>query len=415
MADPEDATMDLAISSSVPQKQYSAQESLSTNEVITQLLGTVSNLKASVDTLQTSVSRLQNENTTLRQDLTTLQQNSGLRFPQFKKLPPELRRLVHRHIIQLKLTRYTRQIWQLACSVAQIHIVSDKSVSQSQITSVINSCHEARTAVLSLKMNYFLFSTRTHYSDNSVVQGTVRHYFNADLDTLWFVRHGEGVLSFTEDLQWVCGKCNDIGWPRDSYRPCGEGCFFSYRSGDGPAYFQSVAINLYNYLQPGDHDMFNMESLDLIWRSQVKNILLVVESYGSFEMERDVVFVPPAERPWPTLRKMTQTGFIKSILEDPDLRSETWEGLEAWMEDEMEIFKDQREVEREAALECEYSTLQEMHAANRDIAGLVTWADLEDDDSELRDLSDWEVPTVRFVEARKRGGPWNLRPPEKMT
>jgi hypothetical protein len=92
-----------------------------------------------------------------------------------------------------------------------------------------------------------------------------------------------------------------------------------------------VAINIHDYIRPGDDDIFDMGSLDLIWRSNVKEILLVVEYYGCFEMERDVVFVPPAERPWPTLRKKPTNGLIVSINEDIDLRSGTWKMLEEWM------------------------------------------------------------------------------------
>jgi len=305
-----------------------------------------------------------------------------------------------------------RHIWQLACRVGQVHIVSDKSVSQSQVSAVINSCREAKEAADTVKLDYFLFSTCTHYPEAQVVQGTVRHYFNADLDTLWFVRKGEEVSTFTEDIQWVCGKCDKIGWPRYPHRACGEECFFSSRSGDEPAYFQSVAINIHDYIRPGDDDIFDMGSLDLIWRSNVKEILLVVEYYGCFEMERDVVFVPPAERPWPTLRKKPANGLIVSINEDIDLRSGTWKMLEEWMVEEMEIFKEQQEEDREEAVECEYIALKYSHIANGNLAGESMWADL-DDESHLRDLSDWNIPKVRFVEARKRNGPWTLRPKEK--
>jgi hypothetical protein len=68
-------------------------------DLLTTLLATINDLKLSVNTLQEAVSKLQNENRGLREelkstktDLLILRENSGVRFPQFSKLPVELRR-----------------------------------------------------------------------------------------------------------------------------------------------------------------------------------------------------------------------------------------------------------------------------------------------------------------------------------
>lgn len=68
-------------------------------DLLSTLLTSISDLKSSVKTLQDSVSKLQNENMGLREelrstktDLMILRENSGVRFPQFSRLPAELRR-----------------------------------------------------------------------------------------------------------------------------------------------------------------------------------------------------------------------------------------------------------------------------------------------------------------------------------
>lgn len=73
--------------------------SSSENELVKQLLESfnslvesVKGLTTSVNGLQVDVSRLQDENSDLRAELTTHQQNSGMMFPQWKRLPLELRR-----------------------------------------------------------------------------------------------------------------------------------------------------------------------------------------------------------------------------------------------------------------------------------------------------------------------------------
>lgn len=75
-------------------------------DVLTTLISSVNNLQTSVGSLRTSVSSLQqalskleHENKALRDELYStktdfmiLQENCGVRFPQFMKLPVELRR-----------------------------------------------------------------------------------------------------------------------------------------------------------------------------------------------------------------------------------------------------------------------------------------------------------------------------------
>jgi TolA-binding protein len=68
-------------------------------DLLTTLLASISDLKSSVNSLQGSISKLQYENKGLREelqstktDLMILRENSDVRFPQFSKLPAELRR-----------------------------------------------------------------------------------------------------------------------------------------------------------------------------------------------------------------------------------------------------------------------------------------------------------------------------------
>jgi hypothetical protein len=156
----------------------------------------------------------------------------------------------------------------------------------------MDSCHEAKAAATALKLDHFLFGTRIPYVGDGV-PGNMKNYFNADLDTFWLVGKGEeGAFFFPDDIEWFCGSCNKKSGDRKRGGPCGNHCFYSTRMKDGPAYLRRLAINLSNYVRPGDDEVIDMGSLYLAWCSKVKEVVLVVESYGAFETDRDVVFVP---------------------------------------------------------------------------------------------------------------------------
>jgi cell division protein FtsB len=62
--------------------------------VLNSLLTNVNKLRDSVSQLRSENDSLKEELKVVKADLCTLQRNSGVRFPQFTKLPVELRRFV---------------------------------------------------------------------------------------------------------------------------------------------------------------------------------------------------------------------------------------------------------------------------------------------------------------------------------
>lgn len=89
------------------------------------------------------------------------------------------------------------------------------------------------------------------------------------------------------------------------------------------------------------------ESVYMCWLSvledfKVKELVLVVDSYGSFESDRDVVFVNPAEAPWSTIRTRIEsstdsTGSLPDDLVGTGTREDyTWSSLREWMAKNMQ-------------------------------------------------------------------------------
>jgi hypothetical protein len=73
-------------------------------DLFASLVTSVKDLSDSVSQLRNDNDRLQQELSSVKSDLITLQQNVGARFPQFQRLPFELRQYVILLIIGIKLT-----------------------------------------------------------------------------------------------------------------------------------------------------------------------------------------------------------------------------------------------------------------------------------------------------------------------
>jgi hypothetical protein len=115
-----------------------------------------------------------------------------------------------------------------------------------------------------------------------------------------------------------------------------------------------VAINIDNWALPGHgNEDTVLGSLDFLIRVKVDKILIVVDSYGlpGCEVERDVTFVSPARRPYPTLRVGQRSGLGEKIQFMPDC---SWQDVEIWMVQFMQGLKDERATDRKQVLDCEY-------------------------------------------------------------
>jgi hypothetical protein len=146
----------------------------------------------------------------------------------------------------------------------------------------MNACTEAKSVGLALKLEYFLVGTRIRYPGAEVF-GTIKNYVNLDVDTIWLTQNST-YITFPEDIQWICGKCNVND--RCGSDPCCVGCL-SARGEHGPEILRCVAIDFMKWLDPDDEDL-DMGTWEVCQMHGVKELLLVVGNVGFLEWERDV-------------------------------------------------------------------------------------------------------------------------------
>ena len=157
----------------------------------------------SAEALLTEIHRLQAENATLTSQTTilaakNLQLTTRLAqyegkpaekgpqplFPQFAKLPPELR----------------LRIWRFALTQPQIHVFSAKRVSRSRVNILMNTCKDAKTEGMKLKLSYYKLKEPWRSELRQI-----RNYVNVEVDTLWFTTKPS--KDYVADF--FCGKCGE--------------------------------------------------------------------------------------------------------------------------------------------------------------------------------------------------------------
>lgn len=178
--------------------------------------------------------------------------------------------------------------------------MNDSGASRSKINAVLNSCSEARDVGLSLKLDYFLCGNRVRFSDGTEAHGTIRNYVNLDVDTIWRADN-DSFLGFSENIQWICGKCRVYHWDEDSapnqpYEGCGEGCL-SICGDERPLRIRRLVINFPSWIKPSDDEDIPEGSIWGLSDVKVEELLFVVGDFEYYMRTRDVNFVTPAERP----------------------------------------------------------------------------------------------------------------------
>jgi hypothetical protein len=193
----------------------------------------------------------------------------------------------------------------------------------------MDSCSEARSVGLALKLDYFLVSSQRFYGDDSIGRGWIKSYINLEVDTFWLTREDAPIISLPEDVHFICGKCQRLerfGIPPD----CEEGCL-GPRGDSGPPSFRRLAMDFNKWLDPDDEGAWGMANMELLVSNCVRELLLVVGDVESFEDKRDVIFVAPRQRPWLTYLYMTRTRGHQTNrgLEKLEEAAGTWKHLEA--------------------------------------------------------------------------------------
>ncbi|CAG8982027.1 hypothetical protein HYALB_00013998 [Hymenoscyphus albidus] len=292
--------------------------------------------------LQETVNALRLRNYELEQkNIQLIGENKLLRnqvrnFPKFKLLPIELRWM----------------IWRLACLAPKTHIIDNGPtefphaalalVSQLMYTDrsnfkIINStCKDARAALSTLSLSYFAVPK---VYDGSPMQ--LANYFSPTVDTFWILNDWEDRHS------WECTHVYAWSETVDVLGTLGTAIFHG-----------------------------------------VQEILLVVEQFGDFRHEKDIIFTTPScEQSRKTLLRQVRAGRDGNTLFGSDVQNvSTWAESERFLNESMEELRTRHSEFRTAVLSLGLATPQEITAGQR--PGLIN-------------LSTYIFPRFRFVEARK--------------
>jgi len=227
--------------------------------------------------------------------------------------------------------------------------------SRSRIRSIRDTCHEARTEVDNLRLDYFLVSNRLQYEETNTkafaVRGTTKNYINIDLDTVWFSHLKEELYYTPGDILWVCGKCEVISpWNKESCQQDPRNCLSSAH--DSFIYIKRLAVNYSAFLEPDGNRDYGENSFEMLVNNHVKELILVVGEYEYLSMARDVVFVTPSSPVYSLLKDFKRLGGID--------HRDTWAQAGAYLETSMLKYKNKRAVDREAYIRGNYISLQSL-------------------------------------------------------
>jgi hypothetical protein len=284
----------------------------------------LTSLLTSVEGLHRDVSCLRQDNESLAYQVRHLQRCWGSKFPNFPKLPAEIRAM----------------IWNLALVAPQIHIMGEKAVSRSKINSVMQACREARNLGLALELSYF--QVRAIASNDASPFG--RYYLNYDADIIW-VPDGD----FPGNIDIFCSSCErlliemGVSLIRDPRkRPA---CKDEHRLG-------GLAISYTNWIEAvpregeGEEGWWRPGSMEAAWLyGNVREVLIVVNGEeAAASRHRDIVFAEPSFEPWRILPG-------QMAMHPNDRTDISWETMARNQVAKMKVIKDAREKLRKNEME----------------------------------------------------------------
>ncbi|KAK0110034.1 hypothetical protein ONS95_002694 [Cadophora gregata] len=316
---------------------------------------TLKSLLTSVENLRRDVYQLQQDKVNMESELKRLQERCGVTFRRFSGLPPEIRRM----------------IWKEALMEPQILVLSETKISRSQVNFVMQTCREARDVGLSLRLPYFQVSP-----NGTWLPEDPKFYFKLDADTLWLDEYSR----IPRFIQFFCGVCERGSLFTMIPRGIAE-CTHNLRP-------KRLAVNYKTWQDPTSGEFLdeNDEGTTDVLRhfNSVKELYIVVGDTTTSK-ERDVYFQTPKRTPY-------------MELEFDDLTSEhmelSWSEAESNLEEAFKILKQTRADERKAEREDNGASEEEL------------------DQMFLTDISSWDPPKVRYVEAFP-AQKWWIRPQDQ--
>lgn len=152
--------------------------------------------------------------------------------------------------------------------------------------------------------------------------------------------------SFPKIIEWVCGKCHRI--PEYGIDACSTDCLSSGTK--GPNTITRLAVNFTFWSDGWFIDIADrwdeLGTMELFVRHNAQHALLVIGKYEACEVERDVQFICPIQKPW---RYPEAYAHLRGV-EEFHIK---WEDLECERYNFMLRRKETRAGEIQRILDCE--------------------------------------------------------------
>ncbi|CAG8953036.1 hypothetical protein HYFRA_00003229 [Hymenoscyphus fraxineus] len=315
-----------------------------------------------ISLLQTLVSKLQLHSHQQTPGVSDVSGSSTQVFPRFGSLPLELRRIPNR----------------------------------SRAKPIMNTCKEARNVVCKLQLGYIYADRHLSGVSGCMIPQSLQHWIFStyEHDTFWFT--GKGFSLILNNYGTCFAYCNMTAGNRGS--EFHEGRYHPVPTGRQPQpRLRRMALNLDDFFVPASTKKRGInrflgnswtpvwDSAAILWQHGVEELLLVVESFGNFNYERDVLFVPPDEQG----RANILHGWRRRNGGDSRAGFATnWDFSAKILYHELKILRSRQLKERRLFLESDKYTKEQKKRA----LGMT-------------DLSNWVVPKVGFVVAKKKNDP----------
>jgi hypothetical protein len=148
-------------------------------------VGLLVSLTAAVQSVHEELSGLRRICARQAAEISCLRELCGVHFTFFPKLPLDKR----------------LEIWRLALTEPQVHVISEKRISVSRVNIIMQVCREARAEGRRLRFSYYEIGTPRWYGFNDTA--ITRQYMNVDVDTIYL----EEIDSLSLLANFRCGGC----------------------------------------------------------------------------------------------------------------------------------------------------------------------------------------------------------------
>lgn len=206
---------------------------------------------------------------------------------------------------------------------------------------------------------------------------------------------------------WTCGKCK-TSFP--NFGNCGDECLGKKAT----MQLRRLVISMKEWnshaLKMSDKysEYFGRSFLDVMgtlgnaYLHGVEEVFIVVEEFGDFRFERDIVFMKPSCEL--SLRRLLEEADAMFHEIDVCKDAKSWREADELLNKEMEFHRKRHEMVKQFQLNSEFQPPENMpRILIFCLVDVLTEEDIEGGrfPAMSYDLTEWKMPKFRFVEARK--------------